>query len=104
MKYAVIKINGLQYKASEGDKIEVDGFLGEKGREIDINEVLLFVENGKVRLGKPVLKGENVRVEVLKQKPGEKIVISKFKAKTGYRRKRGFRPRKTLLQIKQVSA
>ena len=44
----------------------------------------------------------NRKAEVLNQNLGEKIVVSKFKAKTGYRRKLGFRPRKTTLLIKKI--
>lgn len=99
MKYAVIKISGAQYKVAEGDKICVTGFIGKIGEEIEIKEVLLFVEDEQVSFGKPFLKDIKVKAQILEQKLGEKVVVSKFKAKTGYHRKSGFRAKETILLI-----
>lgn len=104
MKYAVINIVGAQYKVTEGDKIDVKGYLGKKGEEIEIGEVLLLADGGKINFGKPVLKNIKVKAQILEQGLGEKVIVSKFKAKTGYRRRTGFRPKETYLQIKQISS
>jgi len=102
MKFAVIKFSGSQYKISEGDKLEVIGFWGEKGKEIVLDQVSLYADADKLKIGKPFLKEIVIKAEVLNQNLGEKIVVSIFKAKTGYRRKLGFRPRKTTLLIKKI--
>ena len=100
MKFAVVKFAGSQYKISEGDKLDVTGYWGEK--EILLDQILLYSEGNKLKIGKPVLKEISVKAEVLSQNLGKKLFISKFKAKTGYRRKMGFRPEKTTLLIKKV--
>ena len=102
MKFAVVKFAGSQYKISEGDKLEVTGYWGEKEKEILLDQVLLYSDGDKLKIGKPVLKEVLAKAEVLSQNLGEKLFISKFKAKTGYRRKMGFRPEKTTLLIKKV--
>lgn len=104
MRYSVVKFSGMQYKVSEGDKIEVKGFLGKKGEEIALEDVLLFAEDGKVQTGKPILKDVKVIAEVVDQKLGEKVIVAKFKAKTGYRRRNGFRAQQTVLLIKKISS
>ncbi len=104
MKYAVIKFAGGQFKVCENDRLEVIGHFGEKGKQLSLDQVLLFCDAGKVKLGNPFLKGASVKVEVLEQKLGEKVKIAKFKAKTGYRRKKGFRPKKSLLLVKKIEA
>lgn len=104
MNYAVIKLSGSQYKVSLGDKIEAKGFQSEKGKIITLDQVLLSCEDGKLKVGKPIIKDAKVEAEVIEQKLGEKIVVAKFKAKTGYRRRIGFRAKQTVLQIKSIAA
>lgn len=99
MKYAVIKYQGHQYKVIEGEEILVDKLLDQSEPE-----VLLFVDDGKSKIGKPVLKDVKVKVKVLSElEKGEKIDIYKFKAKSRYRRHTGFRPQYTKLLIEKIS-
>ena len=42
MKYAIIEDGGKQYKAVEGDTIEVDRFPAEIGDQLDLEKVLLI--------------------------------------------------------------
>ncbi|MCL5090394.1 MAG: 50S ribosomal protein L21 [Patescibacteria group bacterium] len=103
MKYAVVKISGSQYKVSEGDEIEVSRFPEEEGKTIELKEVLLLVDGKQVKIGKPMIKEAQVVAKVMKQFLGEKVDIFKFRAKTGYRRKTGFRAQRTLLKIEKIS-
>ena len=80
MKYTVIRIGGKQYKVSEGEEVLVDKLADTKKVE---SEVLLFVDDGKVKVGKPVLKDVKVRVKVVTEmEKGQKIEVYKFKAKS----------------------
>lgn len=102
MKYAVVKIGGLQYKVFEGGQIEVNKLPLSAGEGLNVSDVLLAADEGKVKIGNPLLKGVTVKAKVEKQFFGEKLDIFKFKAKTGYRRKMGFRPQRTLLKIEKI--
>ena len=102
MKYAVVKISGSQFKVSEGVQLEVTKLSGKEGEAIDLNEVLLFSDGKTIKVGKPFVAGVSVKAKILNNFQGEKIHIHKFKAKTGYRRKMGFRPQKTLIQIDKI--
>lgn len=99
MKYAVIRIKGRQYKVSEGEEILVDKLLDSKIE----SEVLLTVDGEKVSVGKPTVSGAKVKIKILSEKElGEKVRILKYKAKSRYRRRMGFRPQFTRLLIEKI--
>jgi len=101
-KYAVIKTKGQQFKVSEGDEILI-GKLSEKEKpEI---EVLLVSDGKKVNVGKPTVKGVKVKVKVLEmEEKGKKLHIETFKAKSRYRKKKGFRPVHTRIKIEKITS
>ena len=85
--YAVLRIKGHQYKVSEGQEILVDR-VGDAKLQAD---VLLVSQEGKVSVGKPVVKDAKVVIKVLGEEKGEKIDVYKYKSKSRYRRHTGFR-------------
>ena len=97
-KYSIIKIKGSQFRVKEGDEILVNKITGTP--DID---VLLYVDGGEVRIGKPKVSDVLVKVKVLGDEKGKKIDVIKFKAKSRYRRKTGFRPQYTRLLIEKIS-
>jgi len=99
-KYAVIRIKGSQYKVSEGDEILVGKLNGEKPDA----DVLLTSEEEKIKVGKPKAKGAKVALKVLvEEEKGTKLHVYKFKSKSRYRRKIGFRPVYTKLQVGRIT-
>lgn len=100
-KYAVIRFADRQYLVEEGKEILVDKLTDPK--KVD-PEVLLFVEEEKVEVGKPVLKDVKVKIKVLTEvEKGEKVRIFKYKSKSRYRKRAGFRPQYTRLLIEKIS-
>jgi len=98
-KYAVIKIKGTQYRVAEGDEILVDKL----GKDKPEARVLLVVDGEKVSVGKPEVKGADVKLKVLEEEiKGKKITVQTYKAKSRYRRKLGFRPRYTKLLVEKI--
>jgi len=104
MKYAIVKVNGSQIKVKEGDQVEITRSPIKDGEKTQLSEVLLYNDEGKLKVGKPYLKEIKVEAKVLKHFLGEKLMVRKFKAKNGYRRKTGFRPQRTLLTIEKIVA
>ena len=101
-KSAIIKIGPFQYNVTEGETYEVPNFDAEAGKNFEVQEVLL-VNNGKtIEIGTPVLKNVKVTLEVLEQKKGEKVVSKIFKAKSRYRRTRGFRKLVTKFKVASI--
>ena len=101
MEYAVIRTGGKQYKVSSGDVLEVDK-IKDAGKSLVFEDVLLLVNEDKVNLGKPTVKGAKVSAKLLEQTKGDKIRVMKFKAKSRYRRTTGFRAQLSKIQIEKI--
>jgi len=100
MKYAVIRVGGKQYRVSQGEEVLVDKLADPKVEP----EVLLMVNEGKALVGKPTVRGAKVKIKIVKEsEKGEKIYVTKFKAKSRYRRRTGFRPVYTRLLVEKIS-
>ena len=99
MEYAVFITGGKQYRVSIGDILNVDKIQGEENKPFLFEDVLLYVSDAGVKLGKPILPGFKIKAKILKQKKGEKLYVLKFKAKARYRKKTGFRPLLTEILI-----
>lgn len=104
--YAVIKLQGHQYIVSEWVELVVDNLSQNEWEKLEINEVLaVFNEDGStVKLGKPFVNWARVQATVWITQKWEKVDILKFKRKTRYFRKRGFRPTETTLTINSIIA
>ena len=98
MKYAIVRIKGTQYKVEEKSEILVDK-LGDTKLE---PEVLLVRDEGKVKVGNPLVKGAKVELEKLADEKGEKIHVFKYKAKSRYRKKIGSRPSYSRPQVVSI--
>lgn len=103
MQYAVIASGGKQYKVSVGEEILVDKLDGEKGKIYSFPQVLLVRDNDDIMLGKPFITQAQVLGKILDEIKGDKITISKFKAKVHYRRRIGFRPLYSKVKIESIS-
>src|SRR3990172_7644557 len=98
-KYAVIRLNGHQYKVSEKEEFLVDKVVGEPDPEI-----LLVADGEKVKVGKPKVVGAKVTLKKVEDIKGEKIDVLKYKAKSRYRKKIGFRPLYSRLLVVKINA
>jgi large subunit ribosomal protein L21 len=102
MKYAIVEDGGKQYKAVEGETIEVDRFQAEIGEQVDLDHVLLISEGDKISVGTPYLEGVKIVATVEEQVKGPKIVVFKYKPRVRYRVKTGHRQRYTRLRIGSI--
>lgn len=101
-KIAIIETGSKQYRVSVGEKIKVEKLIAEAGDKIDFNEVLLVSENGKTKIGLPVLKGAKVTAEVIAQKKAPKVIIFKYKQKERQRVFKGHRQPYTEVKILDI--
>ena len=101
-KYAIVKIGGSQYKVTEGDELEVDKIEGEKGKAVNLDEVLLLVDE-EIKIGEPLVKGAQIKAKIIEQFKGDKIRVATYKAKSRYRRVKGFRPLLTKIKIEKIT-
>ncbi len=101
MQYAIIQTGGKQYKVSPGTILEVDRLKDAK-ESVSFDKVLLLVDGTDVKIGNPYLKDVVVNGKVLEEKKGEKIRVSKFLAKSRYRKTIGFRALLSKVEIKGI--
>lgn len=102
MEYAVIKTGGKQYKVSKDSVIEVERLRFNAGENFSFEDVLLYAADGILKLGKPKVLGVTVKATVLEHFKGDKLRISKFKAKSKYRRVTGHRQYLTKIKILDI--
>ncbi|MEE3294579.1 MAG: 50S ribosomal protein L21 [Pseudomonadota bacterium] len=101
--YAVIKSGGKQYKVAKDDVITVEKLPFEKGKKVNITEVLLISEKGKPVVGNPLVKGASVDAEIVDQIRGKKITVFKKKRRKNYRRKIGHKQNLTSIKITEIN-
>ena len=64
--YAIVEINGQQFKAEEGKKLFVNHMKDvEAGKTVEFDKVLLVDNNGDVTVGAPTVSGAKVVAEVV---------------------------------------
>jgi large subunit ribosomal protein L21 len=102
MRYAIIQSGGKQYRAVEGQAIEVDKLDLEVGKKVEIGEVMLVADGNQVLVGKPTVADAKVAATVVSQDKGEKISVFKYKPKIRYRVKTGHRQLLTRLMIESI--
>ncbi|MGH8881074.1 MAG: 50S ribosomal protein L21 [Stackebrandtia sp.] len=100
--YAIVKTGGKQYKAAEGDVLEVEKLAGEPGDAVTLPAVLL-VDEGKLTTDASALAGVTVNGELVDHFKGPKIKIHKFKNKTGYHKRQGHRQQLTRVKVTGIS-
>ncbi len=102
MNYAIIQAQGKQYKVIEGKEILVDR-IGKTEKQITFPEVLLIRTDTKILVGNPYVKKGIVAGKFLEEVKGEKIRVSKFKAKVRYNKTIGFRPIYSRVLIEKIT-
>ena len=100
--YAIIATGGKQYKVSEGDIIRVEKLDAEAGAEVSFDNVIA-VSSDKLMVGKDV-SDATVTATVMDQGRGKKVVVYKYKRKTGYHKKNGHRQAYTQVKIEKINA
>lgn len=99
--YAVVEINGKQYRAEKGATLRVDRMEAEKGATLSLDKVLLLGGDA-VKVGAPYVAGAAVKASVQDEVKGDKVIVFKYKPKKDYRRKQGHRQPYTLLKVEEI--
>ena len=100
--YAIIATGGKQYKVSEGDIIKVEKLDAEAGNTVTFDQVLAVSDN-ELKVGSDVASA-TVTATVMDQGKGKKVIVYKYKRKTGYHKKNGHRQAYTQVKIDKINA
>jgi large subunit ribosomal protein L21 len=99
--YAIVETGGKQYRAEKGTVLLVDRMPDDEGAKVNLRPVM-FSGDDKFVGGGSDLEKVKVEAEVVEHLRGEKIKVFKYKAKKGYRKRKGHRSALTRLEIKDV--
>ncbi|MEI3245531.1 MAG: 50S ribosomal protein L21 [Lachnospiraceae bacterium] len=100
--YAIIATGGKQYKVAEGDIIKVEKLGAEAGETVTFDQVLA-VSNEGLKVGSDVADA-TVTASVLGNGKAKKVIVYKYKRKTGYHKKNGHRQQFTAVKIEKINA
>ena len=100
--YAIIATGGKQYKVSEGDVIRVEKLDVEAGNTVTFDQVIAVSDNG-LKVGEAVANA-TVSGTVMDQGRARKVIVYKYKRKTGYHKKNGHRQAYTQVKIERINA
>ena len=99
--YAIIATGGKQYKVSEGDIINVEKLGVDEGESVTFDQVLAISGEG-LKVGEDV-NGATVTATVVKNDKAKKVIVYKYKSKTGYHKKAGHRQQDTQVKIEKIN-
>jgi large subunit ribosomal protein L21 len=99
MRYAIVESGGKQYKAVEGETIEVDRLPVDAGEKVGLERVLMLVDGEEVTVGTPTVDGIQVSATVTDHFKGPKLTFFKYSPKKRIRVKGGHRQHYTRLMV-----
>ena len=100
--YAIIATGGKQYKVAEGDVIRVEKLDVQAGDSITFDQVMMIGGDETV-IGNPTIAGAAVKATVTANGKADKVIVYKYKRKSGYHKKNGHRQLFTEVKIDSIS-
>lgn len=100
--YAIIETGGKQFQVESGDEIEVELLPQLEGEAVQFDQVLLVASGSNVKVGQPLVKGAQVKAEVIGFAKGPKVVAFKYQKRANERTKRGHRQHYTRVRITEI--
>ena len=101
--YAIIATGGKQYKVAEGDILNVEKLGVEAGEKVTFDNVLAVRDDSAIKVAADVA-GASVEATVIENGRAKKVIVYKYKRKTGYHKKNGHRQQYTKVQIDKINA
>lgn len=98
--YAIVRSGSKQQKVAVGDVIEIDKIETAVGDSVTLPVVMVVDGESVTATG---LDKASVTAEVLGATKGPKIVIQKYKNKTGYKKRQGHRQKYTQVKVTDIS-
>jgi large subunit ribosomal protein L21 len=102
--YAIVDIQGQQFKVEKDAKVYVHRLEGEEGAKVDFDKVLLLDDNGKVTVGVPTVSGAKVSATIVSHLKDKKVIVFKKKRRKGYQKQNGHRQYLTQVLIEGITA
>ncbi len=102
--YAVFRSGGKQYRATKGERLQLEKLDADEGASVSFDEVLLVGEGADIKVGSPLLAGTSVSATILRQGKSRKVPVVKFKRRQNYLRQGTHRQFFTEVEITAIGA
>ena len=102
MKYAIVEISGRQFWIEAGKYYDFNRIPTELGKQITLNRILLFNDDGNVLIGQPYLDSVKIKGKILEHFRGKKTIVYKMRPKKKTRKKQGHRQELTRVFIEDI--
>jgi len=102
--YAIVEIAGQQYKVEKEQEVFVHRLEGDAGSAIELDNVLLLDNDGKVTVGTPVINGAMVKAKIVEHLKGDKVIVFHKKRRKGYQKQNGHRQYLSKIVIEDILA
>ncbi len=100
--FAVVDIQGQQFKVSENAQYFVPKLIEEPEKSVTFKNVLMLVDESGTKIGSPYVDGVKVKAKVLAHLKDDKVIVFKKKRRTGYDKKNGHRQQLTKIEITKI--
>lgn len=101
--YVIVNIAGQQFKVEQGQEVFVNRLEGEEGAKVAFNEVLLVDNDGKVKVGTPLVKGAKIDAKIISHVRGEKVTVFHKKRRKTYQKSNGYRADLSKVLIESIT-
>lgn len=100
--YAIVDVQGFQYKVAKGEMLRVPKLSEEAGATISFDKVLMVADGENFTIGSPLVDGAVVEAKVVDQGKYDKITVFKKKRRKDYSVKRGHRQDFTQVSVENI--
>ena len=97
--YAIVETGGKQYRAAQGEILQVERLKGDVGATVTLGKVLLISGDSGTKLGTPAVAKASVTGEIVEQGRSRTVTVFKKKRRKNYRRTKGHRQSFTKVRI-----
>lgn len=100
--FAVIESGGKQYKVFDGAILNIDRLTFDSQKKIIFDHVLLKCVDNETTVGAPYIKNYSIEGTVLNEIKEPKVIVFKFKRKTGYKKTQGHRQKMITVKVEKI--
>ena len=101
--YAIVDIYGKQFKVEKDLILKVPFISEEVGKSVNFEKIILVMDDKKIKVGQPLIKGAKVSAKILEHGREKKVTVFKKKRRKGYQVKNGHRQNFTKIQIENIA-
>jgi large subunit ribosomal protein L21 len=101
--YAIVDIHGKQFRVAKDLILKVPFISEEVGKSVDFEKIMMVMDEKKIKVGQPLVKGAKVSAKILEHGREKKVTVFKKKRRKGYQVKNGHRQNFTKIQIEKIA-